>query len=64
MYEEENLMVARKATKKLVHVWLDKAMLQRIERIGKKYGLNRSDIIRASLLYFLEKGIVPEKGEG
>ena len=55
-------MAARKATKKLVHVWLDEAMLRRLEKLGKKYGLNRSDIIRAALLYFLEKGIKPERG--
>jgi metal-responsive CopG/Arc/MetJ family transcriptional regulator len=55
-------MVARKTTKKLVHIWMDEAMLKRLDRVAKKYGLNRSDIIRAALLYFLEKGLAPERG--
>ncbi len=56
-------MAARKATKKLVQVWLDEAMLKRIDRFGRKYGFNRSDTIRAALAFYLEhleKGILPE----
>lgn len=55
-------MTARKATKKLIHLWLDEAMLRRLDRLAKKYGLNRSDVIRAALLHFLEKGLKPERG--
>jgi ketopantoate hydroxymethyltransferase len=61
-------MAARKETKKLVTLWLDVAMLKKMDRFNKKYGLNRTDTIKAALTFYLEhleKGIVPEtKGEG
>ncbi len=62
------MVAARKETKKLVTVWLDVAMLKRMDRFGKKYGLNRTDTIKAALTFYLEqleKGIVPKtEGEG
>ena len=57
-------MAPRKPTKQLVHVYLDKSLLRHLDRLARKYALNRSELIRAALVYYLEKGIVPEKGEG
>ncbi len=57
-------MAPRKPTKQLVHVYLDKALLRPLDKLARKYALSRSEVIRAALVYYLEKGIVPEKGEG
>jgi len=57
-------MVARKETRQLIHFYLDKALLKHLDGLAKKYGLTRTDVMRAALVYYLEKGIVPEKGEG
>ena len=35
-----------------------------LDKLARKYSLTRSELIRAALVYYLEKGIVPEKGEG
>jgi metal-responsive CopG/Arc/MetJ family transcriptional regulator len=55
-------MSARIATRQLIHLYLDKALLKHLDKLAKKYGLTRSDVIRAALVYYLEKGIKPEKG--
>jgi len=55
-------MVARKATRKLIHFYLDTALLKHLDRLAKKYGLTRTDVMRAALVYYLEKGLKPEKG--
>lgn len=58
-------MVARKGTKKLVGVWLEEAMVKRMERFGRKHGLNKTDTVKAALTFYLahlEKGILPEGG--
>ena len=58
-------MVARKGTKKLVGVWLEEAMVKRMERFGRKHGLNKTDTVKAALTFYLahiEAGIVPEGG--
>ncbi len=55
-------MVARKGTKKLVGVWLEEAMVKRIEKFGRKHGLNKTDTVKAALTFYLahlEKGIKP-----
>ncbi len=57
-------MVARKATRKLIHFYLDTALLKHLDRLAKKYGLNRTDVMRAALVYYLERGLKPEKGGG
>ena len=57
-------MAPRKPTKQMVHVYLDKALLRPLDKLARKYALSRSEVIRAALVYYLEKGIVPEKGEG
>lgn len=57
-------MAPRKPTKQMVHVYLDKALLRHLDKLARKYALTRSEVIRAALVYYLEKGIVPEKGEG
>ena len=57
-------MAPRKPTKQLVHVYFDKALLRHLDKLARKYALSRSEVIRAALVYYLEKGIVPEKGEG
>ena len=57
-------MVARKATKRLIHFYLDTAMLKQLDKLVKKFGLTRSDVMRAALVYYLEKGLKPEKGGG
>ncbi len=57
-------MVARKSSKKLVHLWMDEAMLKRLDRLSKRHGASRSELIRMAILYFLEKGLKPEKGGG
>ena len=57
-------MVVRKATKKLMHFYLDTALLKKLDRLAKKYGLTRTDVMRAALVYYLEKGLKPEKGGG
>ena len=53
-------MVARKSSKKLVHLWMDEIMVKRLDRLAKRHGLSRSELIRMTVLYFLEKGIKPE----
>lgn len=55
-------MVARKSSKKLIHLWMDEIMVKRLDRLAKRHGLSRSELIRMTVLYFLEKGIKPEKG--
>ncbi|MDA2915541.1 hypothetical protein MYX64_01630 [Nitrospinae bacterium AH_259_B05_G02_I21] len=58
-------MVARKGTKKLVGVWLEEAMVKRMERFGRKHGLNKTDTVKAALTFYLahlEAGIVPPEG--
>ena len=55
-------MVPRKSSKKLVHLWMDEAMLKRLDRLSKRHGANRSELIRMAVLYFLEKGLEPERG--
>ncbi|MFB3072648.1 MAG: ribbon-helix-helix domain-containing protein [bacterium] len=37
-------------------------MLKRLDRLSKRHGASRSELIRMAILYFLEKGIKPEKG--
>ena len=57
-------MVARKATSKLIHFYLDTALLKQLDRLAKRYGLTRTDVMRAALVYYLERGLKPEKGGG
>ena len=57
-------MAPRKPTKQMVHVYLDKSLLRHLDKLARKYALSRSEVIRAALVYYLEKGIVPQKEEG
>jgi metal-responsive CopG/Arc/MetJ family transcriptional regulator len=57
-------MAPRKPTKQMVHVYLDKALLRPLDKLARRYQLSRSELIRAALVYYLEKGIVPEGREG
>ena len=66
MYRKGVPMIARKKSKQLLTVWLEETMVKRIEKFGRKHGLNKTDTVKAALTFYLthlEKGIVPpERG--
>ena len=55
-------MTTRRPTRKMIHFYLDKALLKRLDKLARRYGLTRTDVMRAALVYYLEKGIKPEGG--
>ncbi len=46
----------------MIHFYLDIALLKHLDRLARRYGLTRTDVMRSALVYYLEKGIKPERG--